>query len=116
MIDEAHEYVCHIDGSRIDDSNRLRILREEEVLGERSPQQVDEAVSRYESVRDSGRFMEVKRLRPEQLKYMTAVEKRLLKDWIVAQADEFDRKAALIERHMGSEPDLPDLYRANGAA
>ena len=107
-MNEHIEYACLIDGQRVDDTGRMRALVLEEAEGTRSPP--SDPIGRFEEVRDSGRFMQVKRLQAEQLKYMSAVEKRLLKDWIVAQTDEFDRKATLIERNMGADIPVPDYY------
>lgn len=84
--------------------------------GCRSPNIDDSGITRFESVRDGGRFLQVRSLTPEKLKHMSAVEKRLLHAWVVRITDEFDVKANLISENMGSDVELPDYLREKGAA
>lgn len=115
-MNDPMDFACTVDGQKVDDTNRLRVLRMDEIEGELSPPLPDEAISRFEEVRDNGRFMQVRGLTIEKLRHMSAVEKRLLHEWVTRICDELDEKAGLIQRHMGAEPDVPDYLRAAGGA
>lgn len=107
-----------VDGIHVSDTERLRLLREEETALDAEAEKVlDDPLSRYIDVRDNGRFFQSKRLTTSMLKEMSQIERRLLRDWIDAQVKEFESKSALISRHLNdAEPDVPDCWRKSGAA
>jgi hypothetical protein len=77
----------------------------------------DDAISRFVEVRDNGRMAQLLRLTPAMWREMDMVERRLLFQFAESRADLLQVKLNFMQRNgMTSEPELPEYWRANGAA
>lgn len=116
-MSDPMDFACTVDGQKVDDTNRLRVLRMDEIEGELSPPLPDEAISRLEQVRDEGLYAQLLRLTPDMWREMGPARRRLMLDFTVGRIQLFEEKAAFMSRNIVvGEIELPDYLRQQGAA
>ncbi len=120
----------NIDGANIDDTERLRILREmecEETEANEAMQRRYVVDPRIEETADIDQLAlqrmlscewlaRIQTIRPEEFRYMTPAERRTWAD----RAERFAKRFTSISRWMGlnagPKPEVPDYLRAAGGA